>query len=287
MTVLRGAAIAGVATALALVATAAGFAQAPSDSGEIHGLKLGLHAATMTLEGWGQLACGSDGGPPRQDLDTWADFKKCTPEATGLREVAARFDDEDEYVAKALGQPAYAAGRIGTRVAGHPVLLSALFDDDGILRGIRMVSDPRATPVERRMAHLLAVAVINRYGADGWTCTDLPPAEGESAVGGVFIKRRCKKALPGRALTVETHFLRKPGQHDIDPATGQYTHGEFDSWTRFELFDPAIASPEPVRGSDGSGPMDTAGRNRAACAQSISAMTTRSNAGPRRATCRK
>ena len=59
----------------------------------------------MTLDGWGQLACGSDGGPPRQELDAWSDFKKCRPEASGLREVAARFDDEDEYVAKALGEP--------------------------------------------------------------------------------------------------------------------------------------------------------------------------------------
>ena len=59
----------------------------------------------MTLDGWGELACGSNGGPPRQELDAWSDFKKCQPEANGLREVAARFDDEDEYVAKALGEP--------------------------------------------------------------------------------------------------------------------------------------------------------------------------------------
>ena len=76
----------------------------------------------MTLDGWGQLACGSDGGPPRQDLDTWADFKKCPPEANGLHEVAARFDDEDEYVAKALGEPAYAAAayrHAGRRPSGR------------------------------------------------------------------------------------------------------------------------------------------------------------------------
>jgi hypothetical protein len=231
-----------VGAALAVAAATAVFAQAP-DSGEIHGLKLGLQAQTMTLDGWGQLACGSDGGPPRQELDAWSDFKKCQPEANGLREVAARFDDEDEYVAKALGEPAYAAQRTGTRVAGHSVVLSALFDDGGMLRGIRMVSDPRASPAERRMAHLLGVAVVDRYGADGWDCTDFPAAAGESAVGGVFIKRRCEKTLPGRALTVETRFLRKPGQHDVDPDTHDYTHDEFESSTRFELFDPNYRYP--------------------------------------------
>jgi hypothetical protein len=234
-------AIAFVVAALA-VAGGAG-AQAQSDPGEIHGLKLGLAAQAMTLDGWGQLACGSDGGPPRQELDAWPEFKKCRPETSGLREVAARFDDEDEYVAKALGEPSYAAQRTGTRVAGHPVILSALFDDGGILRVIRMMSDPRAAPAERRMAHLLGVAVINRYGADGWTCTDFPPADGESAVGGVFIKQRCDKTMPERALTVETHFLRKPGQHDVDPDTHEYTQGAYESWARFELFDPNYRKP--------------------------------------------
>jgi hypothetical protein len=233
----------GAAAALAIAATAVASAQTPPDGGEIHGLKLGLNAQAMTLDGWGELACGSNGGPPRQELDAWSDFKKCPAEPSGLHEVAARFDDEDEYVAKALGEPSLAGQGTGTRVAGHPVILSALFDDSGILRGIRMVSDPRAAPPERRMAHLLGVAVINRYGTDGWNCTDLPRAEGESAVGGVFIKQRCEKAMPGRALIVETHFLRKPGQHDVDPATHDYTQGEFESWTRFELFDPDYRKP--------------------------------------------
>lgn len=231
-----------VSAAFAVAGATAVFAQT-SDPGEIHGLKLELQAQTMTLEGWGQLACGSDGGPPRQELDAWSDFKKCRPEANGLHEVAARFDDEDEYVAKALGEPAYAAQRTGTRVAGHPVVLSALLDDGGILRGIRMVSDPRANPAERRMAHLLGVAVVDRYGAGGWDCTDFPPAVGESAVGGIFIKRRCEKALPGRALAVEMRFLRKPGQHDVDPDTHDYTHNEFESSTRFELSDPNYRKP--------------------------------------------
>jgi len=40
-------------------------------------------------------------------------------------------------------------------------------------------------------------------------------------------------------MTVETHFLRAPGQRDIDPQTREYTRGEFESWTRFELYDPS------------------------------------------------
>jgi hypothetical protein len=42
---------------------------------------------------------------------------------------------------------------------------------------------------------------------------------------------------------VEAHFLRKPGQTDIDAATGEYTQGQFESWTRFELTDPTYKRP--------------------------------------------
>lgn len=232
----------GAALALAMLGAAA-HAQSKPDPGEIHGLKLGLHAEAMSTADWGELACGSNGGPPRASLDKWSEFKKCPPEANGLHEIYARFDDEAEYVGKALDDPLFAGQQTGTRVAGHPVILSALFDDAGVLRGIRMVSDPRATPLERRMAHLLKIDVMNYYGTDGWTCTDLPPDPGETPVGGVFIKQRCEKTTSERAMLVEAHFLRKPGQRAIDPETHDYTQGQFESWTRFELMDPSYKKP--------------------------------------------
>ncbi len=231
-----------IAAALAF-AVAAARAQSASDPGEIHGLKLGLDAHAMSLDGWGELACGSNGGPPRQKLGAWAEFGKCAAEPGGLHEVAARFDDEAEYVGKAIDDPLYAAQYTGTRVAGHPVILSALFDDGGVLRGIRIVSDPRAAPPQRRMAHLLRIAIVNHYGPAGWICTDLPAAAGETPVGGVFIKQRCEKTTPEKAMTLETHFLRLPGQHDVDPDSRDYTQGQYESTVRFELIDPGFRKP--------------------------------------------
>jgi hypothetical protein len=233
--------------AAAVLATAIGVVSAGSiaraqpkpDPGEIHGLKLGLKAAEMSADSFGDLACGSNGGPPRQAIGGWTDFRKCRPEATGLYEVYAPFDDQQDYVSRAIDDPMYAQGKVGTRVAGHPVLLSVLFDPDGVLRGIRMVSDPRGAPLERRMAHMLRLAIINRYEPDGWNCTDFPPAPGETPVGGgVFVKQRCEKAMPGKTLTVEARFLRKPGQAGVDSNTGEATQGQFESWTRFEIMDP-------------------------------------------------
>src|SRR6476620_3942501 len=228
-------------------------AQGRPDPGEIRGLKLGLKAKSMTLDGFGDLACGSNGGPPRQKLEEWSEFGKCRPEDNGLHEVYARFDDEDEYIGKAIEEPRYARGKTGTRVAGHPVILSALFDRDGVLRVLRFVTDPRAPSHERRMAHLLRLAAINRYEPDGWTCTDFPPAEGETPVGGVFIKQHCEKTTPERHLIIETRFLRKPGQSDNDPVTGEYRAGAFESSTRFEILDPSYKRPTATQRTRGQG----------------------------------
>ena len=87
------------------------------------------------------------------------------------------------------------------------------------------------------------IAIINRYDPSGWNCSDFPAASGESAVGGIFLKQRCEKVTPERRLMVEARFLRKPGQTDIDPITGDYTSGQFESWTRFELTDPNYKKP--------------------------------------------
>jgi hypothetical protein len=226
-----------------LAATSAHAQQQRPDQGELRGLKLGLDAKTMSTDRWGEFACGSNGGPPRAKIADWSEFAKCRAEDSGLHEVYVRFDDEDEYVGRAIDDPLYAAQRRGTRVAGHPVILTVLFDGGGILRGLRFVSDPRGDPGARRMAHLLRIAIINRYEPSAWNCADFPAAPGETSVGGIFLKQRCEKTTPERHLMVEARFLRKPGQSDIDAATGDYTSGQFESWTRFELTDPSHKKP--------------------------------------------
>jgi len=90
---------------------------------------------------------------------------------------------------------------------------------------------------------MLRLAIFERYDPEGWACTDLPPAAGETPVGGIFVKLRCEKAEPERHLMVETHLLRRPGQADNDPVTGEYKAGQFESWTRFEIFDPKYRKP--------------------------------------------
>src|SRR5712671_6258768 len=86
--------------------------QARPDPGEVRGLKLRLKAPAMSLDGFGDLACGSNGGPPRQKIEDWTDFAKCRAEESGLHEVYVRFEDEDEYVGRAIDDPLYARGKV-------------------------------------------------------------------------------------------------------------------------------------------------------------------------------
>jgi hypothetical protein len=222
--------------ALLLVAPAL----AAEDHGEIHGLKLGLHADAMTTDGFDDFACGSNGGPPRAPLSGWDEFRKCRPESNGLHEVYVTFDNQLADQAKAMGEDSFPSEAVGTRVAGHPVILSVLFNDNGLVQGIRIVTDPRAPLQQRRMGQLLRLRVTAHYGADGWTCVNLPADPGETPVGNIFVKQRCEKLEPERRLVMQARLLHKPGQTDLDPVTKEYRPGQFESSTRLEIWDPAL-----------------------------------------------
>jgi hypothetical protein len=194
------------------------------------------------------LACGSNGGPPRRRLAGWSDYMGCRPEASGLHEVYFEYDDEYEYVARARDLPREIARWSGTTEAGFPVVVSALFDETGMLAAVRIVTDPRpdyrnevadADLRKRADAHLFGQLMAARFDIDPATqCRGLPPAEGESAVGSIFVKRSCEATdLPhGRKVIVAANFFRKRGQSGTNPQLStQLTQGQFESSARVEI----------------------------------------------------
>src|SRR5205823_5224740 len=74
----------GVCVMALIVMSTTVCAQTRRDQGELRGLKLGLDAATMSTDSWGEFACGSNGGPPRQRISDWSEFAKCRAEDNGL-----------------------------------------------------------------------------------------------------------------------------------------------------------------------------------------------------------
>ena len=202
---------------------------------EVWDLRLGSQIEQLPDE-FIDYACGTKGGPPSTPLNGWREVRRCRPEASGLREVYFRYDDELEYWAKANNLLPQMAQYSGTKTYGFPVTVSALIDDSGALRGIRLVSDPRGDTQNRDEAYLLRNFLTARFGRDGWACESLSPEDGETPVDGIFVKERCRKDLETKTVaSLTTRHLRKAGQSQFDPRTGRETAGQFESTVRFEL----------------------------------------------------
>jgi hypothetical protein len=231
--------VSSLAVALLACAFVAIAAAAPGDRParlEIWDLPLGAAVEQLPDE-FIDYACGTNGGPPGMPLaGGWREARRCRPEASGLREVYFRYDDELEYWAKANSLLQQMAQYSGTKTYGFPVTVSALIDEGGTLRGIRLVSDPRGDSQNRDEAYLLRNFLTARFGRDGWACETLAAEAGETAVDGIFVKERCRKDIDATTTaSLSTRHLRKAGQSRFDPHTGRETTGQFESTVRFEL----------------------------------------------------
>jgi hypothetical protein len=205
------------------------------EASDVWQIELGASISAIP-DSFSEFACGTDGGPPAQPLGSFVDFGQCSPEPSGWHEVYFRYDDELEYWAKAKNIPLLVA-QAGTKVYDLPVIMSVLIDDSRIVRGLRLVSDPRDTSVGRAEARLLQPFLKSRFdgiGGNHWICTDKPLADGETPVGGEALKRDCTMEAESVSYDVSVRYFRRPGQRQIDH-TGHFTEGEFTSMVRFEM----------------------------------------------------
>ena len=192
-------------------------------------------------------ACGTNGGPPSMPLKSFTEFKRCRPDGNGLHEVYFAYDDELEYRARALNVRSEIRMYAGTTVFEFPVVASVLFDDAGRVRGERVVTDPRQHVSRDRIEFWeLGNFLRQRFGEENWRCKDLPPEEGESPAGSMFLKNHCEKAADGLRLILEQRYFEKKGQHFVDPRSGKPQPDAFESATRFEMYDAAL----PLRGAE-------------------------------------
>ena len=232
-------------------ALAASVAAQPLRRATIWDLKIGAPIAEQPDPSeFRGFACGSNGGPPRAPLTGWAGFKRCPAEPDGLREVYFEYDDELEYIARAHDNDREISRWAGTHEVTFPVITSALFDDAGVLKGIRMVTDARpehrnditeADRKKREDAYTLGAVMASRFNIDpAKDCEALPPAEGESPVGSLFVKRVCERndLAAGRRIVLRVNLFRKPGQSAYNPQLPtQLTQGQFESSARMELYE--------------------------------------------------
>jgi hypothetical protein len=164
---------------------------------DVRDLKIGGKVADLPAEGYVDFICADDGNAKPTGWSGWHD---CPAGSDGLHALHFGFDP--------------ATSRDGTIVAGHPVVLTALVDNDGIVAGLKIDTDPKTRLYLRKKAFLFGPQVKARYGADGWTCAQSDLAAGEEPVGGIHVKETCTKTTQGRAITILRSLYRKAGQEE-------------------------------------------------------------------------
>ena len=162
---------------------------------DVRDITVGMSVGDIPNAGYVNLSCAIDAG---RKLPAWSAWRDCPADADLMHAIRFDFDPQ--------------TSREGTLVAGHPVILTALIDDMGIVAGLKIDTDPKARLYMHKKAFLLGVQVRSRYGAEGWACTQGQPESGEQPVGGVYLRENCRKAVRGRVLVVERDLFRRPDQ---------------------------------------------------------------------------
>ena len=127
---------------LALLGVAWPLSQAAGQTERLTIWDLRLGSTAQQMPAWIEFkdySCGSNGGPPLRPLAGWEEFNLCAPDENGLYEVYFEYDDEAEYILRAMNNP-NVVQYVGTTDKDFPVMTSALFDADGVLRGIRLIT---------------------------------------------------------------------------------------------------------------------------------------------------
>jgi hypothetical protein len=190
------------------LAAMAGAAQPrASEDNDLREFRLGTKVGDLPASGYVDFTCAAE---PEKELSGWQDYRQCPANPPGLHEVRFRYDESANPLARVNDRFE------GTRVGGHPVLISLLIDEQGTVDGLRIVTDPKARLYLHKKAFLLGLQAKARYGEEGWTCVEGQPAGDEQPVGGVFLKERCEKVTATRRVTVERDLFRRAGQEGKD-----------------------------------------------------------------------
>ena len=191
-----------VLATIALVALAPTQA-ARADENDLREFRLGMKLSELPRSGYLGFACADN---PEHKLNSWQEYDQCPPQASGLRAVRFRYDENASPLAK------FNDTYEGTKVGGHPVRLTLLIGDPGQVRGLVIETDPTARLFMHKKAFLFGEQVKARYGEAGWVCVNQDLAPDEQPIGGLSVKEHCEKATATRHFVLDRALFRRSGQ---------------------------------------------------------------------------
>ena len=166
-------------------------------------------------------ACGTGGGPPSIPLTNFTEFEKCRPDANGLHEVYFEYDDELEYWARALDLKAEIRMYAGTSAYEFPVVASVLFDDAGLVKGERLVTDPRQQlSRDRNEFWVLADFIRHRFGTTSGSAKTYRPMPGRARLAPISSKITARRRRGDCTSFSNSVTSRKRGSNSSTPTPG-------------------------------------------------------------------
>ena len=191
--------------AAALLLPAVAVAALPRN--DLREFRVGMAVSALPPTGYGGFACAND---PSKKLSGWSDYKACPASADGTHTVSFRYDN-----------PASGGEGGKTRVAGQPVNLALLIDNDAQVIGLKIDTDPHTGLYLHKKAYLFGLEAKARFGEDGWTCRKADPTPTEQPIGEVFINEHCEKRTDTRHFVLDRQLFRDPAKdlRDFTDAT--------------------------------------------------------------------
>lgn len=170
---------------------------------EIRDISLGMLVTELPAERYKDFTCVN----PDKTLETLNNFEECPVDNLNLYEVRLKYDTSDNEWAQVNDRFK------GTRISGHPVVLSILVNKNGVIQGLRAYTDPDASPFTKKQAYLLSGNIKMHYGNADWKCVEKQPGEdGNNPIGSIYIDQMCHKIIDDKRIKVGTKFYRNPNQ---------------------------------------------------------------------------
>lgn len=166
---------------------------------DVRTVRVGMSVKELAAARYSDLRCASD---VEQALGRWEDFALCRPEADGTYRVHFSFSEASNVLAPLDGKYR------GTKVGGHPVVLTLTIGPQEQVVGLDMKTDPHARVFQRKKAFLFGQQAMDYYGSAGWSCQRSKPVADEMPIGETFIKEHCEKDLAQRHLVVDRRLYR-------------------------------------------------------------------------------
>jgi hypothetical protein len=160
---------------------------------DLRGITVGMTPQQLPTTGYRKMSCLD---APNQALEAWADWSSCTARPDGTRGLRLEY---------------YQPGEDDTKVAGHPVDLSAFFDKDSRVVRIEIRTVEKTSLFQRKHAYMLGQQAKLHYGPEGWTCKTTPPTANEEPIADIYVNEACSKEEGDRAIEVTSRFFHKVG----------------------------------------------------------------------------